>query len=172
MTASKNAARVAVKAAACPDAAAKDKPQDVFDCMAMDLPREQWPADCLNEATSSVALPTLKQAMLLAVAYAQHSLEHLVRVRLEDEDWDDDDADVDYAVELALDCIKRLREALPEDKSVFDRQWYQAAAAINLCARTFSRTDCYYSRSLAGVKQQFDVLVSAVEFVELEAEHA
>lgn len=42
MTADKNAACVAVKVAACLDTAAKAQPQDVFDCIAMDLPRAQW----------------------------------------------------------------------------------------------------------------------------------
>ncbi|MFG5779198.1 hypothetical protein ACFIQF_19230 [Comamonas sp. J-3] len=37
-----NAARVAVTAAACADIATKAKPRDVFDCIAMDLPRDQW----------------------------------------------------------------------------------------------------------------------------------
>lgn len=48
MTACKNAARVAVKAAACanqPDG----KPSDVFDCIAMGIPREEWEASLDND---------------------------------------------------------------------------------------------------------------------------
>lgn len=54
MTKQNNAAQVAVKAAACPDTPAKDKPQDVFDCMAMDLPRAQW-AEAMAEPAQKLA---------------------------------------------------------------------------------------------------------------------
>lgn len=119
-----------------------------------------------------VAMPTAQQTMLAALAYVQNSLEHLARVRCEDEDWDDDDVDVDYAVDLALEHIKRLRASLPHDRDEFDRHWFMAAASINLSVRAFSRTDCYYYRSLKGLQKKFEVLVGAVEFAELEARHA
>lgn len=48
MTASKNAARVAVKAAACANQPA-GKPSDVFDCIAMGIPREEWEASLDND---------------------------------------------------------------------------------------------------------------------------
>jgi hypothetical protein len=48
MTTQKNAAQVAVKAAACANQAA-GKPCDVFDCIAAGIPREQW-ADALAQA--------------------------------------------------------------------------------------------------------------------------
>ena len=45
MTASKNAARVAVKAAALPNSA----PRDVFDCIAADISRKDWEASLDHE---------------------------------------------------------------------------------------------------------------------------
>lgn len=119
-----------------------------------------------------VGMPSTQQTMLAALAFVQSSLEWLVKTRLSDEEWDDDDVDVDYAVDLALEHIKGLRSNLPDDRDVFDRQWFMAAAAINLSVRAFSRTDCCYYRALTGVQQKFEVLVAAVEFAELEARHA
>ena len=126
---------------------------------------------CLNLATAT-ALPSVKQTMLMALAFVQHSLEHLVRERCADKHWDDKDVDVDMAVDLALEQIKRLREELPDDRDIFERKWYTAAAAINLGVRVFSRPDSAYFRWLDAVKQQFEVLVSAVEFVHEEEFYA
>lgn len=42
MTVTHNAARVAVKAAACPHTAAEAEPKEIFDHLAMGSPNEQW----------------------------------------------------------------------------------------------------------------------------------
>lgn len=120
---------------------------------------------CLK-APDTNALPTLRQTMLMALAIVQKSLEDLVDIRRKDEAWDDDDVDVDYAVGLALAHIKSLRANPPAGRNQFDHAWFMAAAAINLSVRVFSRTDCYYYRSLSGAKKRFEVLVAAVEFAE------
>lgn len=113
-----------------------------------------------------VAMPTMKQMMLASLVWVQASLEGLVHIRCNDDEWDDNDVDVEYAVDLALEHIKSLRQDLPDDRDLFDRRWFMAAAAINLSVRAFSRTGCHYYRALTGVQKKFDVLVSAVEFVE------
>lgn len=63
MNAQNNAARAAVQAAACPDTGSKAKPRDVFDCIAADLPREQWvePAQDMAMARHQVAVRGLLQ---------------------------------------------------------------------------------------------------------------
>lgn len=89
MTTSKNAARVAVKAAACTDAAAKDKPQYVFGCMAIDLTREQW-AEAMTEESrqqmqkaciQSVDVSMLRhQVVVQALMQSESLLETLLRL--------------------------------------------------------------------------------------------
>lgn len=119
----------------------------------------------------AVILPTMQQTMLTALAFVQHSLEYLVRVRCDDMGWEDQDADIHYAVDLALEHIKGLRAELPADRDVFDRKWLMAAAAINLSVRSFSHPDSSYFRLLTFAQQQFEVLVAIVEFVDGEARH-
>lgn len=115
------------------------------------------------------ALPTMRQMMLLALEIVGNSLEAVALASRVDEAWNEDDVDVDYAVDLALTYVKSLRANLPEDINEFGRQWYMAASAINLSVRAFSRTDCYYYRSLVDAKKNFEVLVSVVEFAEKRA---
>lgn len=129
-------------------------------------------AACLKEPTSTVTLPSMKQTMLTAVALVQQSLNGLARARIHDEEWSENDVDVDYAVRSIHECLDKLRDGLPDDRSIFDDQWFTAAAIINLCVSAFSRTDCLYYRLLTRVQKQFDVLVSVVEFVDEEAQHA
>lgn len=119
-------------------------------------------------STQEMHLLTTKQAMLTALAFVQDSLERLEHIRFNDEAWDEKDVDVDYAVGLALVHIKSLRATLPSDRAVFDNQWFMAAAAVALSARTFSRTDCHYFRALASLQKKFEVLRAMVEFVALE----
>lgn len=126
-------------------------------------------AEPCQKSSGAVALPSVKQTMLTALEFVQSSLEDLVRIRCADENWDEEDVDIDCAVDLALAHIKALRVQLPDDRNEFDRQWFMAAAAINLSVRAFSRTDCHYYRTLTGVRQKFDVLVATVEFVEWQA---
>lgn len=89
MTASKNAARVAVKAAACPDAAAKHKPQDVLDCMAMGLPREQWAEALEGESRQQMQKACIQgvdasmlrhQVVVQALMQSESLLETLLRL--------------------------------------------------------------------------------------------
>ena len=138
MTAKNNAARVAVK------------------------------AKLSQKQADSIALPSWQQTMATALAFVQYSLEHLVRVRCKDDDWRDGDSDVDFAVDLALSNVQRLRASLPETRDEFDREWFMVAAAINLSVRAFSRPDCAYFRWLEAIQKQFEVLVAAVEFVDEE----
>ncbi len=129
-------------------------------------------AACLKKPTSMVTLPSMKQTMLTAVALVQQSLNGLERARIHDEEWSENDVDVDYAVRSIHECLDKLRDELPEHRDIFDQQWFTAASIINLCARTFSRTDCLYYRLLTRLQKQFAVLVSVVEFVDEEAQHA
>lgn len=129
-------------------------------------------AACLKEPSSTVPLPSMKQAMLTAVALVQQSLNGLELVRIHDEEWDERDVDVDYAVRLVHECLDKLRDGLPDERTIFDHQWFTAGAIINLCVSAFSRTDCLYYRLLTRVQNEFDVLVSVVEFADEEAQHA
>lgn len=129
-------------------------------------------AACQKEPASTLTLPSMKQAMLTAVALVQQSLNGLERVRIHDEEWDECDVDTDYSVRLVHECLDKLRDRLPDDRGIFDHQWFTAAAIINLCVSSFSRTDCLYYRMLTGLQKQFDVLASLVEFVGGEAQHA
>ncbi|PIG09472.1 hypothetical protein [Comamonas sp. 26] len=90
-------------------------------------------AACLKEPASTVALPSMKQAMLTAVALIQQSLNGLELVRIHDEEWDERDVDVDYAVRLVHECLDKLRDGLPDERTIFDHQWFTAGAIINLC---------------------------------------
>lgn len=121
------------------------------------------------QQVTPMALPTWQQTMELALASVQRSMEQLVRMRLDDEDWSDDDVDVDFAVNMALSHIKRLRADPPTVPGSFDREWFQAAAVINLSVATFSRQDCSFANCLGYVKKQFEVLAEAVDFVVREA---
>lgn len=115
-----------------------------------------------------IALPTWQQTMATALAFVQNSMEQLALIRCDDQNWDEVDVDVDFAVELALGHIKRMRADPPTVRSRFDDEWFKAAAAINLSVGAFSRQDSFYFRRLASVKKQFDVLVEAVEFAQEE----
>ncbi|QKV52038.1 hypothetical protein [Comamonas antarctica] len=141
MNAKNNAARVAVKAKPC---------------------QKQAASPC------AASLPTWQQAMVTALSFAQYSLEGLVRTRCADKDWDDRDVDIDMSVDLALLQIKSMRASPPNERSEFETGWYMAAAAINLCVRTFSRPDTGYFRSLDALKKKFEVLAATVEFVDEE----
>ncbi|QNN55972.1 hypothetical protein H9K76_15415 [Diaphorobacter ruginosibacter] len=116
-------------------------------------------------------LPSADQAMLTAVAHVQHTLEHLIRARLDDKEWDDKDVDVDFTVDLALAHIRLLRADLPLDRSTFENRWFMAGAAVNLGAQTFSRRDSLYYRRLTTTQRQFEVLVQMVEFVDEEVRY-
>lgn len=63
MNAQNNAARVAVKAAACPSTAAEAKPKDIFDHLALGLPHGQWvePSQEMATARHQVAVRGLLQ---------------------------------------------------------------------------------------------------------------
>ncbi len=130
-------------------------------------PRKQ--AKTCPKQADSIALPTWQQTMAAALAFVQNSMEQLVLIRIDDKEWDDGDVDVVWGVDLALAHIKRLRADLPTVRARFDDEWFKAAAAINLSVRVFSRPNSYYFRQLESVKNQFDVLVGAVEFVQEEA---
>lgn len=69
MNAQNNAARAAVKAAACPSTAAEAKPKDIFDHLALGLPHEQWvePAQDMAMARHEVAVRGLLQIEALVV---------------------------------------------------------------------------------------------------------
>ena len=118
------------------------------------------------------SLPSVDQTMLMAIAYVQHTLEHLVLVRREDEEWDERDFDVDLAMGLALAHVRLLRAELPLDRSTFDNRWFMAGAAVNLSVRTFSRPDSPYFYWLTDVQRQFETLAELVEFVDLQERDA
>lgn len=114
----------------------------------------------------SQAMPTLQQAMVAALGHVQATLERLMRACHEDDEWDDKDDNVDFAMELALAHIRRMRAELPLDRSTFESSWRMAGAVISLGVRSFSRPDSMYCHWLRSAYRQFEVLVEMVEFVE------
>ena len=119
-------------------------------------------------AAQDATLPSIKQAIALALAMAEARLRCLISVRCNDEHWSEADLDVDNATEIALVQILRMKELGLEHSHEFDAQWFMAAAALNLAEKAFSRKDCAYARVLAGAVDVFRVLAEAVEFAGAE----
>ena len=117
------------------------------------------------KATATAALPTFQQVVALALGKAVSDLRRLIEIRCSDEQWDDADVDVDFAVELALTHIERMKELRFDAYDDFNHQWFKAAAAVNMGKKLFSRQDCWYSQSLAGTCSMFDQMAGLIEFV-------
>lgn len=123
-------------------------------------------------AAGEVELPSARQMIMLALAQAEHGLASLGQLRCHDEDWADCDVDVDNATELSLHHIRRMQAMDLHSYEGFDAEWYIAASAINLAKRSFSRSDCRYSRALECTCELFRVMAEAVEFADLTARRA
>lgn len=111
-------------------------------------------------------LPTFQQLVTLALVSMEYSLQRLIDIRCHDEDWDDEDVSVDYVCELALSQIRIMQNMELKSSSHFERHWYQAASAMELASKVFSRKDCVYERCLKSVCSSFEKLAALVEFVE------
>lgn len=126
--------------------------------------------DTAKQAASQVqaapALPSLKQVIALSITKATSDLQRIVEMRSTDEHWDDDDVHVDFAVELALTHIERMKTMAFEGEGDFSYEWFKVAGALNLGLQTFSRKDCAYFRMLKGACGMFNHLAGLVEFTE------
>lgn len=88
-----------------------------------------------------------------------------MQIRCEDEQWSDDDVHVDFAVELALMHIRRLKTEAISDSSRFLSEWFRAGAAIELGREVFSRDACHYRWSLETTCAMFTQVADLIEFV-------
>lgn len=127
------------------------------------------PNQASTDAHTPLNLPTAQQMYALAISRAKSGLNGLINIRCNDEHWDDADTDCDFATELALAHVERMESMVLSDHLDFDREWFKAASAMNLAQRTFSRTDCWYARSLRNVCQMFTQMAATIEFVEARA---
>lgn len=115
---------------------------------------------------SKAALPTFQQVIALALAKAEQNLRRLIEIRCNDERWADADVDVDFAVELALTHLERMKAMSFENYNGLDYEWFKVAAALKLGKKQFSRPDCNYSRTLESTCNMFDQMAELFEFVE------
>lgn len=113
----------------------------------------------------AVARPTFEQMTALALDRAEERLTWLISIRCEDEAWNDDDVNVDFAVELALMQIRRMKTEVVSDSSGFLTQWFRAGAAIELGCKAFSRDACHYRWSLESTCAMFTQVAGLVEFL-------
>lgn len=128
MTTKNNAARVAVKAAACPDTATKAKPQDVFDCIAADLPREQW-AEAMAKA------PAVDCSSVFGVKWPEDVISP-IRVAQERLTW----------LEHLFNCIATDPQAGLNAKRLAEMGRFVASGASDLA-------DCCHADMLEAIKK-------------------
>ncbi|WP_406622490.1 hypothetical protein [Acidovorax sp. SDU_ACID1] len=88
-------------------------------------------------------LPSVRQVERLILGFMISSVEDLSAVRCDDADWSSDDVDTEMAADLVLAHLKRMRAGDPGD---FSLNWWQAASAIHLGHRAFSRPDSTYGQ--------------------------
>lgn len=139
MTAQNNAACVAVKAEPC------------------------------QKQTKEPVLPSMRQAMALAINLVSTSLRQAINLIRNDDEWETPDIDAEYAVEHVLEHLQHLLKELPADRSVFDRKWLEAGSILKLAVRNFPLEKCAYFNILSAACKKFDVMFAAVEHADLEA---
>lgn len=114
---------------------------------------------------SKEGLPTFQQVVALALGKAESNLRQLIEVRCNDEHWAEADTDVDFAVELALTHLERMKGMSFEGYTGFDYEWFKVASALNMSQRLFSRQDCWYRRHLVSTCEMFNQMAELIEFV-------
>lgn len=194
MTTKKNAARVAVEAAACANQAT-GQPRDVLDCIALGIPREDWEyalnpeeAQAWNAwlaqgkreplaskpqampAAPAVTLPTVQQTMHLAVTtvacWLRDAIGHVMR-----ETWRDEHGDSVSTVELALLSVERLSAGLPMEREDFDSEWLLIGGAVRLAVAAFPDKETAAWRCLNAAAQSLTVFAEALELVANQQPH-
>lgn len=183
MTTKKNAARVAVEAAACANQAT-GQPRDVFDCIALSIPREDWKRALNNEeaqawnawlvqgkraplatpAAHAVTLPTVQQTMHLAVTtvacWLRYAIDHVTH-----DTWRDEHGDSVSTVELALLSVERLSAGLSIEREDFDREWLLIGGAVRLAVAAYPDKDTAAWRCLNAAAQSLTVFAEALEIL-------
>ena len=194
MTTKKNAARLAVEAAACANQVS-GKPRDVLDCIALGIPREDWARALSNDeaqawstwlaqdkceslgrkpkttpAAPAVTLPTVQQTMHLAVTtvacWLRDAIGHVMRGT-----WRDEHGDSVSTVELALLSVERLSAGLPMEREGFDSEWLLIGGAVRLAVAAFPDKDTSAWRCLNAAAQSITVLAEALELVANQQPH-
>lgn len=117
-------------------------------------------------ATETVALPTVQQAVQLALLTVRHSLRHAHRMIRADFDGDEATAPHASALELVLAHLDGIAAAAPTTWDDVDGPWWQAFEAVRLVARTLDKGDCTAQRYLDGALTEFEALAGAVELLE------
>lgn len=190
MTTKKNAARVAVKAAALP----KGAPLDVFDCLAAGIPEDQWEAaldhdqarawnawlaqGCVAapatepQATPAALLPTVQQLMYLACAIVTSSLSEATRKARLGSAWRDEYECPLDVVALALQAVESLTATLSEtcDLDEFAWYWWQASSAVCLARDAFPNKEAPAWFHLSAAAHEFKVFGDALDFLNAQQE--
>ena len=194
MTTKKNAARVAVEAAACANQVS-GKPRDVLDCIALGIPREDWECALSNDeaqawsawlaqdkrapmaskpqatpAAPAVTLPTVQQTMHLAVTtvafWLRNAIGHVMRGT-----WREEYGDSMSTVELALLSVERLSAGLPMGREDFDSEWLLIGGAVGLAVAAFPDKETADWRCLNAAAQSLTVFAEALELVANQETH-
>lgn len=144
MNPQKNAARTAVKAAAC--------------------------ANQATPAALAVTLPTVSQTMHLAVTtvacWLRNAIGHVMR-----DTWHDEYGDSVNTVELALLSVERLSTGLPMEREDFDSEWLLIGGAVRLAVAAFPDKEMAAWRCLNAATQSLTVFAEALELVANQETH-
>lgn len=116
-------------------------------------------------ADAAALLPSFQQFVHLAIAKAESDLEGICRIRFTDEHWSDDDFDVGTAVDCALDQVRRMKGMQFAELDAFEQEWFKVAAVLNLGSKSFSRSDCSYSRRLESACHMFSQTAEMADFI-------
>ncbi|WP_211459211.1 hypothetical protein [Comamonas brasiliensis] len=130
------------------------------------VPESVTPPGCASKACEAGELPTLDQAMVLAVDMVCASLQDAINHTSLNEDWDSPDIDAEFAVEHVHEQLQRLRQSLPTDRLEFERKWLEAASIVKVVTRSFPDQNCVFINILSAVCKKFDVMLAAVEWMD------
>lgn len=185
MSTKNNAASKAVKAAALPATATQAKPCDVFDCIAMGIPREDWERALNNDEArawsawlaqgtpvapvskpQASAFPAVQQTMRLACAMATNSLKKTLKEAETFDVWSNEYGDAISTAELAMMAVERLAETLSSAGGLdtFNTTWWRVSAAVRLARDANPFKDDLIGRYLNGAANEFETLGAVVEF--------
>lgn len=121
-----------------------------------------WAEPCPKSASMSQAWAVekaMKHALNTMVAHLRKaSIQHLLVG-----EWEDIDTHADNALELAIDQLKRTRNADLIDSDSFFEHWDRAASTITLIAQAYSEKHSQFRLALQSAVMLFSVQSDAVE---------
>lgn len=124
------------------------------------------PASHAQPAAETGALPTVQQAIRLALMTVQWSLRGAHRTIREDYDGDEATAPHASILELVLAHLDGIATAAPVSWDDCDGPWWRSYEATRLVARALDKGDCTAQRYLDGAIAEFEALAGAVGLLE------